>query len=659
MKNLPNFFDLDLDNFNQNLTDKLNTFRKNIDELTKQKEFTWDTLMLPLDNMDDELSHFWSPVSHLHSVVNSEKLREIYKVAVTELSLYSTEVGQNKALYQAIKSLKPTNDTEKKIIQDELLGFELSGVALEEEQKKRFSDIQTKLPELSTQFETNLLDSTNAWKKEVTNSEALTGMPEHAINTAKLLGAEKNNYVLTLDAPCFQAVVTYADDEKLREEMYQAYVTRASDQFKIAPEFDNSTIIKDLLALKHEKAQLLGFDNYAELSLATKMAPSTSKVMQFLNELANKSQAQAKQEFSDLETYAHKKLNPWDVAYYSEKQQQEHYAISQEDLRPYFPQSKTLQGMFSIVSKLYDIHFEEQSNVSTWHPDVLYFEMYNKMGESIGGLYMDLYARKNKRGGAWMDDFISYRKLSDDTTQTPVAFLTCNFAPPSEKAEAYFSHDEVLTLFHEFGHCLHHLMTNIPYLAAAGINGVEWDAVELPSQIFENWCWQKEALIPLTQHKDTKEPLSDELFDKLIKAKNFQSAMTMLRQIEFSLFDFMIHKDYNAKNPEDVLTTITELRKKLSVIPSTPYNRFPQAFSHIFAGGYAAGYYSYKWAEVLSSDAFSKFEEEGILNEKTGKAFLTQLLSRGSSRSALASFIAFRGREPSIDALIRHNGITG
>ncbi len=659
MTNLPNFFDIDLNSYNQQLSDKLNNYRLCIDVLIRQTSFTWDNLMQPLDNMDDDLSHFWSPVSHLHSVVNSKELRSIYKKAVTELSVYSTELGQNQALYQAIKSVKPGNDIEKKILNDELLGFKLSGVALTDEKKARFSDIQTKLSDLSTQFETNLLDSTKAWRKEIATLEALAGLPEHAINTAKQLGKKNNNYVLTLDAPCFQAVVTYADDAALRQAMYQAYVTRASDQFAIAPEFDNSKLIEEILALKHEKANLLDFNNYAELSLATKMAPSTSKVMDFLNELADKSLTQAKEEFYELETYANTTLNAWDVAYYSEKQQQEHYAISQEDLRPYFPQSKTIQGMFSIASKLYDIHFEQQTTVSTWHPDVVYFELYNKDGSPRGGLYMDLYARENKRGGAWMDDFISYRKKDDDSYQNPIAFLTCNFAPPSEGEEAYFSHDEVLTLFHEFGHCLHHLMTNVPYLAASGINGVEWDAVELPSQIFENWCWHKDALIPLTKHKETGESLPDELFEKLINAKNFHSAMTMLRQIEFSLFDFSIHKDYSAANPVNVLTTLNELQDKLSVIPGTAYNRFPHAFSHIFAGGYAAGYYSYKWAEVLSSDAFARFEDEGILSKATGKSFLDEILSRGSSRSALESFVAFRGREPNIDALIRHNGITG
>ncbi len=658
MNKLPNFFDIDLETYNDKLIDLLNYYRKQIKLLTEQTSFDWQNLMQPLDDMDDELSLFWSAVSHLHSVVNSDQLREVYKNALAELSKYSTEIGQNLELYNAIKSLKATNATEQKIIDDELLGFKLSGVTLSEAKKSRYGEIQTKLSELSTEFETNLLDATQAWKKEISDVKLLKGLPEHALNTAKSLGADSSHYVLTLDQPCFHAVITYCENESLRKEMYQAYVTRASDQSD-AKQYDNSDLIKQLLSLKHEKSQLLGFDNYAQLSLATKMAPSTNKVMEFLTELAEKSLNQAKAEFTELESYAGSKLQPWDIAFYSEKQQQQHYSISQEDLRPYFPQSKTIQGMFSIASKLYGVHFEQQENISTWHPDVNYYEIYNKDGSVRGGLYMDLYARENKRGGAWMDDFISYRKKSDGTIQTPVAFLTCNFAPPSENQEAYFSHDEVITLFHEFGHCLHHLMTTVPYLSASGINGVEWDAVELPSQFFENWCWQQEALTPLTKHKETGEALPEELFNKLYKAKNFQSAMGMLRQLEFSMFDFTIHKDYALAAPVDVLTTLRELRKKYSVLPQTEYNRFPQAFSHIFAGGYAAGYYSYKWAEVLSSDAFARFEEEGIFNEKTGQDFLEQILSKGSSRKALESFIAFRGREPSIDALIKHSGIKG
>lgn len=658
MNQLPNFFEINLDTFNQNLNDMLNRHRQQIKRLTEQTDVNWQNTMATLEDMDDELGQFWSPVSHLHSVVNNDKLREVYKEAIGAISQYSTEVGQNKALYETIKAIKPENPTQTKILADEQLAFELSGVALAKEKKARFAEIQNKLSQLSTQFETNLLDATQAWKKEINNSERLKGLPEHALNTAKSLGKDKGNYILTLDYPCFSAVMSFCEDEALRREMHEAYVTRASELGPNANAFDNSDLINEILALKHEKSQLLGFENYAALSLAKKMAPSTQKVMEFLIELADKSKPQAEHEFKEVEDFAGKKLNAWDIAFYSEKLQQEKFSISQETLRPYFPQSKVLKGMFAIANKLYDIHIEKKSNVSTWHPDVEYYELYNTDGSLKGGLYVDLYARENKRGGAWMDDCIPYRKLKDGQIQTPVAFLTCNFAPGSENEQAYLSHDEVITLFHEFGHCLHHLMTNIPYLSASGINGVEWDAVELPSQFFENFCWQKTALIPLSEHKQSKEKLPDDLFDKLYQAKNFQSAMAMMRQLEFALFDFIIHKDYLEEQPKDVLETLDQLRNKYSVLPQTNYNRFPNSFSHIFAGGYAAGYYSYKWAEVLSSDAFAKFEEHGIFDKSCGQDFLNEILARGSSRKALESFVAFRGREPKIDALLRHSGIS-
>jgi oligopeptidase A len=659
MSKLPNFFEIDLPSYNQQLSDMLTRFRADIKQLTQQSSYSWSNLMLPMDEMDDELSQFWAPVSHLNSVVNSEQLRQVYKEAVTELSQYSTEVKQDPYLYQAIKQVQPEDDIQKKILEDEMLGFKLSGIALDDDKKRRFAEIQAELSQLATDFEANLLDATNSWKKSITDLTALNGLPEHALNTAKSLATKDCAAVLTLDFPCYQAVVTYAEDSALREEMYQAFVTRASETGPHDKKFDNSAIIERTLALKHEKALLLGFNNYAELSLATKMAPSCEQVSSFLTELAEKSLKQAQQEYQELESYAGKKLQPWDIAFYSEKLLQEKYAISQEELRPYFPQSKVIKGMLKITNKLYDIYFEELHNVNTWHPDVKYYELYDKDGGIIGGLYVDLYARENKRGGAWMDDCICYREKADGEIQRPVAFLTCNFAPPSSGKEAYFSHDEVLTLFHEFGHCLHHLLTKIPYLGASGINGVEWDAVELPSQFFENWCWQQEALTALTAHKDTQEPLSEELFAKLNRAKNFQSAMAMLRQLEFALFDFSIHQDYNPAKPESALTTLRRIRDKYSVVPYPEFNRFPHGFSHIFAGGYAAGYYSYKWAEVLSSDAFSRFEEEGIFNKKTGQSFLNEILSKGSSRSALESFIAFRGREPQSDALLRHSGING
>jgi oligopeptidase A len=656
MLSLPSFNNLEIESFPTVLKTQLNKNREKIKTLLQTPEHSWETLMAPLDEMDDALSQLWSPISHMHSVVNNESLRQAYKICVSELSKYGTEIGQNKALYDAIKKLPKGDDIQNKIIEDELLGFRLSGVALSGEKKSRFKEIQARLSDLSTEFENHLLDATGYWKKKIEDESLLQGLPEHAKKTAREKGAG-DAWVLGLDFPCFHAVMTYADNEALREEMYHAYVTRASELSPEDGRFDNSTIMDEILALRHEKARLLDFNNYAELSLATKMAPSTDKVVSFLLELCDKALNQAKKEYAELEAFAGKSLNPWDIGYYSEKQQTRDYAISQETLRPYFPENKLLNGMFEVAGRLYGITLRERKEIDRWHKDVRFFEIYNKDDEITGGLYIDLYAREHKRGGAWMDDCVPYRRLNSGELQLPVAYLTCNFTPPPEGREACFSHDEVITLFHEFGHCLHHLMTNIPYLSASGINGVEWDAVELPSQFFENWCWQKEALSLISAHVDTGVPLPEDLFQKLNAARHFQSAMGMMRQLEFSLFDFLIHLNYNVETPTPILDVLSGIRKKYAVAPVSKNNRFPHGFSHIFAGGYGAGYYSYKWAEVLSSDAFSRFEEEGIFNRETGELFLNEILSRGSSRKALASFIAFRGREPSVAALLQHNGI--
>lgn len=656
MLSLPSFNDISIDNFPEKLTTLLDENRGRIEALLAKGNYTWDSLMAPLDDIDDLLNQMWSPVSHMHSVVNNEDLRKAYEQCVTALSQYGTEIGQNKLLYEAIKSMPKGDSTQNKIIEDECLSFTLSGVALSGEKKARYKVIQEKLSTLSTQFDNNLLDATNAWSKSVNDEALLSGLPERAKQTAREKG-NGESWVLGLDFPCFHALMTYADNAALREEMYHAYVTRASEIGPDKGQFDNSTIIDETLSLRHEKASLLGFESYAALSLAKKMAPNTQKVMDFLLELCEKAHAQAKKEYESLEAFAGKTLRPWDVSYYSEKQRQANYDISQEALRPYFPEPTVIKGMFDIVNKLYGIQLRKKQGVDTWHGDVSFYEVLNQAGEVSGGLYVDLYARPKKRGGAWMDDCVSYRCLSDGETQLPIAYLTCNFAPPSGGEPACFSHDEVITLFHEFGHCLHHLLTKVPYLSASGINGVEWDAVELPSQFFENWCWDKKALLLISGHKETGEPLPDDLFEKLNQARHFQSAMGMMRQLEFSLFDFMIHLNYNSENPEPILTTLAKIREQYAVTPVSEDNRFPHGFSHIFAGGYAAGYYSYKWAEVLSSDAFSRFEEEGLFNQETGRSFLDNILSKGSSRKAIENFVAFRGREPSVDALLRHNGI--
>lgn len=663
--NFPEFNTIDLSTYVQRLDVLLETNLAIIDSLINQSNVNWDNLIYPLEQLDNTLEYFWSPLSHLHSVMNSSPLRDCYETCLPKLSAYEAAVGQNNALYSAIKRIDITalNPSQQKIISDMLLNFELSGVALPSEKKQRFEAIHTRLSELSNKFENNVLDAGQAFKLHVTDAQRLQGLPEHALNTANELAIENGltGWMLNLEFPCYIAVVSYADDRALREMFYHAYVTRASDQGPSAGQFDNTPIINELLALKHEQAQLLGFDNYATLSLATKMASSPQQVIDFLDNLIERAHAQAITEVHQLEHFAQaeglEKLQPWDIAYLSEKMRKKYYDISQEELRFYFPQDKVLSGLFEIVKKLYGITIEVINNVDSWHADVNCYRLVDDQHEERGFIYMDLFARQQKNGGAWMDSLQSRQRLSDGSIQLPIATLTCNFAKPAANQIAYFSHEEVLTLFHEMGHCLHHLLTKVDYLSASGINGVEWDAVELPSQIFENWCWEKNALELLTRHMDTGKTLPANLYEKLLAAKNFQSAMTMMRQLEFSLFDFRLHHEFMPNKPNFVTDILNDVRRYTTVVPIAAYNRFPQSFTHVFSGGYDAGYYSYKWAELLSSDAYSRFEDEGIFNTQTGKDFLQCILEVGSSKKAADAFFLFRGREAQINALLRHNGI--
>lgn len=664
---LPQFSNLNLDQYADQLSKQLDINLQQIDALLSQtKPFTWDSLMQSMEDMDDQLERFWSPLSHLHSVMNSPKLRECYEACLPKLSTYETKIGHNRSLYEAIKSIdkQQLNATQQKIIDDEIQSFELSGVALSTEKKHRFEAIETRLSELSNQYENHVLDATQAFTLPITEEARLKGLPEHALHAAKTLAEEKKQegWLISLDIPSYLAVMTYAEDRSLREEIYTAYVTRASDQGPFAGQFDNTPVMNEILALRQEKADLLGFKNYAELSIATKMVESTGQVTDFLNDLIKKGHSQAKAEFNKLVDFSEQNasieiLAPWDIAYLSEKRRQACFSISQEDLRTYFPLPKVMKGLFFIVEQLYGMHLEEVNNVDTWHPDVQCYRILDAQHNPRGMIYMDLFARQDKRGGAWMDSFQSRRKLPDGTIQLPIASLNCNFAKPVANKPPTLSHDELITLFHEFGHCLHHVLTQVDYLSASGINGVEWDAVELPSQFFENWCWEEEALLQLAEHVDTHEPLPQALFQKLIAVKNFQSAMGMMRQLEFSLFDFRIHQNEEPNNPNAISTILADVRKKSTVVPMVPYNRAQHSFTHIFAGGYAAGYYSYKWAEVLSSDAFSRFEDEGVFNPQTGQDFLNEILEVGSSRKAHEAFERFRGRKASVDALLKHNGI--
>ena len=656
---LPRFSQIKPEHVLPAIKETLNNCRKTIETVLEQhSDFTWDNLIQPIDEMDEKFSRAWSPVSHLNSVKNSPELREAYEACLPLLSEYSTWVGQHKPLYQAYKQLKDSKHYEnltkaqKKVIDNALRDFELSGIGLSEEKQKRYGEIVAKLSELSSQYSNNVLDATMGWSKLITNVEDLAGMPESALAAAKEQAKAKDQegWLLTLDIPSYLPIMTYCDNRDLRFELYQAYNTRASDQGPNAGKWDNTEIIKQILSLRAELAQLLGFTTYADKSLATKMAETTTQVTEFLTDLASKAKPQGEKELADLKRYAYEyfgasDIKPWDIAYYSEKQKQHLYTINDEELRPYFPEQRVVNGLFAVVQRIFGITAKQRHDVEVWAQEVKFYDLYDATGELKGSFYLDLYAREHKRGGAWMDDCIGRMRFADGHIQKPVAYLTCNFNRPIGDKPALFTHNEVTTLFHEFGHGLHHMLTEIDVSSVAGINGVPWDAVELPSQFLENWCWQPEALEFISGHYQTGEPLPQQMLEKMLDAKNFQAALFILRQLEFGLFDFKLHSD---KTP-DILETLKQVRQQVAVVPTVDWGRFPHAFSHIFAGGYAAGYYSYLWAEVLSADAFSRFEE--------GNAFLDNILSQGGSDEPMTLFKNFRGREPQLEALLRHYGI--
>lgn len=637
--------------------------------LSQNQTYTWENLIEPIENAEDKLHKAWSPVSHMNSVVNSDSLRDAYNACLPKLSEYSTEMGQNKALFEAYQQIAQSEqftalDTaQQKIITNALRDFQLSGIDLDQDKQDRYKAISQQLSQLSSQYSDNVLDATNAWSKLITDPQQLSGLPDTAMTQAKQAAESQNQdgWLITLQIPSYLAVMTYADNRELRKEHYHAYATRASETGPDGGKWDNTEIMQKTLALRHEKAQLLGFENYAELSLATKMAKNTHDVVEFLENLGKKSFTQAKKDLDELKQFAKQhyqvdELESWDISYFSEKMRQHDFQLSQEEVRAYFPATKVIPGLFAVVEKLYGLNITETEAFDSWHPDVRFFQIYDQHGQKRGQFYLDLYAREKKRGGAWMDDCVGRKKTSHDI-QFPVAYLTCNFTPPAANEPALLTHDEVITLFHEFGHGLHHMLTQIDHLGVSGINGVEWDAVELPSQFLENWCWDQQALELISGHYQTGEKLPDELYKKMLAAKNFQAGMLMVRQLEFSLFDFLIHQDFNPAIHGQIDQILNQVREKIAVLQPPKFNRFAHSFSHIFAGGYAAGYYSYKWAEVLSSDAFSLFEENGIFDQATGQSFLHNILEQGGSQDAMELFINFRGREPKIDALLRHCGI--
>nr|AAF45039.1 putative oligopeptidase A [Aeromonas hydrophila] len=671
MDSLPPFSQIQPDQVQPAVTQAIADCKQKISDVLAQREpHTWDSLIAPLEEVNDRLSRIWSPVSHLNSVLNSEALREAHDACLPLLSEFQTYVGQHEGLYQAYLALSESDDfpllsaAQRKEIQNTLRDFRLSGIGLPAEAQQRYGEIQARLSELASRFSNNVLDATQGWSKLVTDEAELAGLPASAQAAARQLAElkGKEGWLFTLDIPSYLPVMMYADNRALRAELYEAFTTRASDQGPNAGKWDNSAIMTELLALRRELAQLLGFANYAELSLATKMADKPEQVVNFLTDLARRSLSQGKAELEEIRAFASEQhgqneLAAWDIPYYAEKLKQHKFSVSDEQLRPYFPASKVVKGLFEVVKRVFGMKVRERLGIDTWHPDVRFYDIFDAEDELRGSFYLDLYAREHKQGGAWMDVCLGRRYRQDGSLQKPVAYLTCNFNGPVDGKPALFTHNEVVTLFHEFGHGIHHMLTRIDVAGVAGINGVAWDAVELPSQFLENWCWESEALAFISGHHETGEPLPADLLEKMLPARNFQAAMQMLRQLEFALFDFRLHQEFDPANADQIPALLDEVRREVAVMTPPAFNRFQHSFSHIFAGGYAAGYYSYKWAEVLSADAFSRFEEEGIFNPVTGHSFLKNILEKGGSKEPMELFRAFRGREPQVDALLRHSGI--
>ncbi|PHQ15207.1 oligopeptidase A [Marinobacter profundi] len=667
---LPRFDHVRTEHMETAIDQILSDNRVQIASLARQDDPDWDTLVQPMQALEDRLSNAWSVISHLNGVMNSDDLRKVYKNCLEKLTEYSTELSQNAELCAAYKKLAARPDfaglsvAQRKAVENTLRDFHLGGVDLPADQKKQYADLSRELAELSNRFSDNVLDATQHWYKQITDVNELSGLPETALEGARQAARQRelDGYVITLDFPSFHPVMTYCDNRELRREVYEAFVTRASDLGPDGGTWDNTPVMAEILKRRHALAQLLGFNNYAERSLATKMARSVDEVLGFLNELASKSRPVAQQEVAELQAFARDnhgvaELEAWDIGYYSEKLRQQRYDISPETLRPWFPVDRVVPGLFAVAEKLFDVQIEARPDVETWHPDATAYRI-SRHGEPVAWFYLDLYARQGKRGGAWMADCRVRWRNQRGQLQLPVAFLTCNFTPPVNGKPSLLTHDEVTTLFHEFGHGLHHMLTQVEVLDVSGINGVAWDAVELPSQFLENWCWNPESLALIAAHHETGEPLPEDLLQKLLAAKNFQSGMAMVRQLEFSLFDFRLHAEFTPQAPTNPLDMHRQVRSEIAVVKSPEFNRFPNAFSHIFAGGYAAGYYSYKWAEVLAADAFSLFEERGIFDPETGHAFLHNILEKGGSQEPMELFKAFRGREPAVDALLKQSGIT-
>jgi len=643
--------------------------RARIEELTRPgTAATWADFAAPLEDANERLARAWGVVGHLHGVLDSPELRSAYNASQPKIVQYYTELGQNLILFQKYKALRASPEfatltpAQGRIIDNEIRDFRLSGAELSPQKKQRFAAISEELARLATKFSENVLDATNDFSLHVEDRAKLTGIPEDVLEMARTAAETdgKSGWKFSLRAPAYVPFMQYCAERELREHMYRAYVTRASEFGK--PERDNTPLIMQMLGLHHEAAQLLGYANHAEVSLVPKMAQTPRQVLDFLNDLAAKALPFARKDYAGLCEFAAAELGlagleAWDLAYASEKLRAARYAFSDEEVKQYFPEAKVMQGMFRVVETIFGVRVQPD-NAETWDPAVRFFRISDLHGNLVGQFYLDPYARDTKRGGAWMDEAISRRRL-DGRVQTPVAYLTCNFSAPVGGKPAMFTHDEVLTLFHEFGHGLHHLLTRVDYVGVSGLHGVEWDAVELPSQFMENFCWEWDVLAHMTSHAVSGAPLPRALYDKMLAAKNFQSGMHTMRQLEFSLFDMHLHYDFDANGSNTPQQLLDEIRRRVAVAIPPAYNRFQNNFTHIFAGGYGAGYYSYKWAEVLSADAYSLFEENGVLDGRSGTRFCDEILAVGGSRPALESFRAFRGREPTVDALLRHSGMIG
>ena len=666
---LPRFSEIRPEHVEPAIDSILAEYQRGIDAmLASSVPRDFDNTVMVGERLSDRLSRAWSPVSHLHGVMDSEALRKAYATAQEKMVAFNTALGQNRPLYSAISAVQASPGFDqlpraaRTLVEHEIRDFTLSGVALEEPARSRFREISAELARLATEFEEAVLDSTDAWSEHITAAAALAGVPESGLATLRAYASEQelDGWLVTLKQPSVQAVLTYADDRELRARLYRASGTRASELSNDGA-FDNAARIEKLLALGHESAALLGFANAAEESLETKMAASPEQVLAFLRELVAKAKPLAQAELIELRKFATEQLHiddlqPWDVAYASEKLREQKYSLNEEELKPYFPLPAVIQGLFDVVKSLFGVELKERSGVETWHADARYYDLVDAQGQVIAGAYVDLYARNGKRGGAWMDVCVS-RFRDGDAMQLPVAYLVCNFAPPTESAPSLLTHDDVITLFHEFGHGLHHILTEVDYPGVSGISGVEWDAVELPSQFMENFAWTREGLDLFARHYKTGEKLPDELFERMQAARHFHSGLFLVRQLEFALFDFRLHLEFDPATGSRLMQILQEVRAEVSVLHPPAWHRFPHAFTHIFSGGYGAGYYSYLWAEVLSADAFERFEQEGVFSRSVGEAYRKAILSVGGSRPALESFVEFRGREPSPDALLRSYGL--